>query len=170
MAPGEAATPLAAPLVSGSLGRVSPWRMNKTMIRRTTAGITTPLRVARPYGAVSALPSMKRDGTRSSRPAPWMDIWSRELGGGKICPSPPWWSVNAVSGSGDSRATGPDGSRRRWTQPGPAANVHAPAPRGCTNCCAAGRWSRQARGGDDSTPHRHRSHWHTASGVLGNRK
>ena len=89
MAQGEAAIPLAAPLVTGPLGRVSPSRMNKkTMIRRMTAGITTPLRVARPHGAVSAPPSMKRDGTQSSRPAPRMDIWSRELGGGKICPLP----------------------------------------------------------------------------------
>jgi hypothetical protein len=75
VAPGEeAATPLAAPLVSGPLGRVSPLRMNKNMIRRTTAGITTPLRVAQPHGAVSAPPSMKRDETRSSQPALRMDI------------------------------------------------------------------------------------------------
>ncbi len=53
MAPGEAATPLAAPLGTGLLGRVSPSRMNKTMIWRTTAGITTPLRVARSHGALS---------------------------------------------------------------------------------------------------------------------
>ena len=64
VAPGEeAATPLAAPLVSGALGWVFPLRMNKNMIWRTTAGITTPLRVAQPHGAVSAPPSMKRDGT-----------------------------------------------------------------------------------------------------------
>ncbi len=159
MAPGEAATPLAAPLVSGPLGRVSPLRMNKTMIRRTTAGITIPLQVARPHGAVSAPPSMKRDGTRSSRPAPRMDIWTRELGGGKICPRPPtvvrerclWLRV-------------------QQTQPGPAATVRAPATRGCTYCCAASRWSRQVRGGDGSTPPRHRSHWHPSSGFLGHRK
>ena len=83
VAPGEAATPPAAPLVMGPLGRVSPLRMNKTMIRRTTAGITTPLLVARPHGAVSAPPSMKRYGTQSSRLAPRMNIWIRELGGGQ---------------------------------------------------------------------------------------
>jgi len=150
--PGEAATPPAAPLVMGPLGRVSPLRMNKTMIRRTTAGITTPLLVARPHGAVSAPPTMKCDGTRSSRPAPRMDIWTRELGGGEYAPAPPRWSGNDVSCSEDNGATGPDGPRRRWTQPGPAATVRAPPTRGRTNCCAASRWSRQVRGGDGSTP------------------
>ena len=131
MAPGEAATPLAAPLVSGPRGRISPLRMNKTTIRRTTAGITTPLRVAQPHGAVSA-PDLGAGG------------------GAKYAPAPPRWSGNNVSGSGDIGATGPDGSLRPWTQPGPAATGRAPATRGRTNCCAASRW--QGRGGDGSTP------------------
>ena len=88
VAPGAAATPLVAPLVSGPLRQVSPLRMNKTTIRRTTAGITTPLRVAQPHGAVSAPPSTRHDETRFSRPAPLMDIWTRELVGGRICPRP----------------------------------------------------------------------------------
>ena len=70
VAPGEAATPLATPLVSGPLGRISPLRMNKTMIQQTAAGITIPPQVARPHGAVSA-----------------PDLGAR--GGGKICPRPP---------------------------------------------------------------------------------
>ena len=69
MAPGEAATPLAAPLVSGPLGRISPMRMNKTMIRRTTAGITIPPRVARPHGAVSA-PDLGAGGGQNMPPPP----------------------------------------------------------------------------------------------------
>jgi hypothetical protein len=36
--PGEVATPLAAPLAKGPLGRVSPLRTTKTMISPTTAG------------------------------------------------------------------------------------------------------------------------------------
>jgi hypothetical protein len=91
-------------------------------------------------------------------------------GGGKYATAPPRWSGYAVSGSGDSGATGPDNPSRRWTQPGPAATGLALATRGCTNCCAASRWSRQARGGGGSTPHRHRSHWHPSSGFLGHCK
>jgi len=60
-------------------------------------------------------------------------------GGHNMPPPPPRWSGNAVSGSGDSGATGPDGSSRRWTQPGPAATGRTPATRGRTNRCTTSR-------------------------------
>ena len=74
-------------------------RMNKTMIRRTTAGITIPPRVARPHGAVSA-PDLGAGGGQNMPPPPHGGQGTLSLAQGTAGPP----DLTAQDGGGPSQA------------------------------------------------------------------